>query len=157
MANDGSQQGIGPERALKTILGGEPAPEKQDERTPEFWRARLRAKDDDINGYEAHAEVMAKYIMLAIERMPGLARVGNESVYLTDMDGKTHYSKETVIVEDLSDVLKKVYTDENHPFRRALSAATGFSWGWAFNIARYALGLKPQPNPAIVTIGGGTP
>jgi hypothetical protein len=152
--SDGSQQGIGADRALKTILGGEPSPEKEEERTPQFWRDRLLAKDDDIGGYEAHAEVMAKYIVLALKRMPRLACCPNESVYLTNDEGKIDWDSPTILVSDLSDVLKKVYPDEAHPFRRALSEATGFTWGWAFNIARYALGLPPQPNPAIITIGG---
>ena len=42
--------------------------QSKEERTPEFWYARLKAKDDNIGGYEAHAEVMAKYIIEAYEK-----------------------------------------------------------------------------------------
>lgn len=151
---DGTQQGIGAERAIETILGGKPAPDKDEEKAPAFWLERLLAKDDNIDGYEAHAEVMAKYIVLALRRMPGLAHAPNTGVYLADENGKMVFEPEMVqVLPGLSDALKKVYADEKHPFRMALSEATGFTWGWAFNIARYALGLPPQPNPALLTIG----
>lgn len=148
--SDGTQQGIGAERALETILGGKPTPEKDDHNSPAFWLARLRAKDDNINGYEAHAEVMAKYILLAYESHPALRDAPNTTKYQEPID----WSNPIILERDLSDRLKdEVYTDPQHSFRRALHEATGFSWGWAFNIARYALGLPPQPNPAIITIG----
>lgn len=148
--SDGSQQGISADRALGTILGGEPAPKEDEEKSPAWWLARLKAKNDDINGYEAHAEVIAKYILEAYEKDPRLKECPNSRVYGTYPDGKTNYNK--VAVPDLSDEMKKVYPDENHPFRRALDEATGFSWGWAFNIARYAVELPPQPNPAIIEV-----
>lgn len=148
--SDGASQGIGAERAIKTILGGEPAPEQEEERSPAFWLERLKAKDDNIGGYEAHAEVMAKYMVLAIEADRTLEQYPISTVYKKPTD----WNNPEVITPDLSDVLKeRVYTDAGHPFRRALSAATGFTWGWAYNIARYALGLPQQPNPAIITIG----
>lgn len=149
---DGTAQGIGPERAIKTILGGEPAPDDSETKTPAWWLERLLAKDDNIDGYDAHAEVMAKYIVLALRRMPGLAHAPNSAVYLAGEDGKLDWANMVVLVPDLSDALKKVYHDKDHPFRQALSEATGFTWGWAFNIARYALGLPPQPNPALLTM-----
>lgn len=148
--SDGSQQGIGAERALGTILGGKPAPEKEEEKTPEFWLKRLTEKDDNIDGYQAHAEVIAKYIIQAYKDYPQLSGIPNRTVYLKPIN----WNKPVVLIDDLSDFLKKIYPDEKHPFRQALSGATGFSWGWAFNIARYAIGLPPQPNPAIMTIGG---
>ena len=149
--SDGSQQGIEAERALRTILGGEPAPEKDDHNSPAFWLKRLREKDDNINGYEAHAEVIAKYILQAYDSHPHLKNAPNETKYQEPID----WDNPVVLVKNLSDQIKEeVYTDKNHPFRQALSEATGFSWGWAFNIARYAIGLSPQPNPAIIEIGG---
>jgi hypothetical protein len=146
--SDGSQQGVDPERAIKTILGGEPSPSEEEEKSPEYWLKRLAEKDDCIDGYNAHAEVMAKYIVQAYSAKPELKQSPIESVYQKPIDWKNP----VILVPDLSTELKKLYTDEQHPFRRALSAATGFTWGWAFNIARYALGLPPQPNPAIVEI-----
>jgi hypothetical protein len=148
--SDGSQQGISPERAIRTILGGEPAPEKDDESSPGYWLKRLRAKDDNTGGYDAHAEVMAKYILRAYESHPHLQSAPNSTKYVEPID----WNNPVVLERDLSDRLKaEVYTDPAHPFRRALSEATGFTWGWAFNIARYALGLPPEPNPAIIEIG----
>lgn len=149
--SDGSQQGIAAERALKTILGGEPAPEKDDHNSPAYWLKRLCEKDDNINGYEAHAEVIAKYILQAYESHPHLKDAPNESKYLEPID----WENPVILTKSLSDQLKQeVYQDPKHPFRQALSEATGFSWGWAFNIARYTIGLPPQPNPAIIEIRG---
>lgn len=147
--SDGSQQGISPERALRTILGGEPAPERDDHNSPAFWLKRLREKNDDIGGYDSHAEVMAKYILKAYDDQPELREAPNSALYLEPID----WENPVILVESLSDRLKRdVYPDPTHPFRQALSAATGFTWGWAFNIARYALGLPPQPNPAIIEV-----
>jgi hypothetical protein len=146
---DGSQQGIKAKRALETILGGKEPPKKEEERPPEWWLKYLTDKDDDIDSYNKHAEVMAKYIIKAYQEQPGLQMLPNETIYMKPVD----WNNPVILVPSLSTVLKeKVYADENHPFRQALHEATGFTWGWAFNIARYALGLPPQPNPAIVEI-----
>lgn len=148
--SDGTQQGIGPSRALDTIIGGKPAPEQDDHNSPAFWLRRLREKNDDIGGYDAHAEVMAKYILLAYETHPLLRDAPNEPQYLEPIN----WDNPVILVQGLSGRLKsEVYPDPTHPFRKALSEATGFTWGWAFNIARYAIGLPPQPNPAIIEIG----
>lgn len=149
--SDGTQCGMGAERALKTILGGAEDSEEGKQKSPEYWLERLENKSDDIDGYDKHAEVMAKYIVQAYKQYPILKSMPNSTVYL-DNDPKM-LEDMVEIVPDLSSCLKKVYSNESHPFRKALSEATGFSWGWAFNIARYALGLPPQPNPAIMTIG----
>lgn len=148
--NDGSQQGISPSRAIHTILGGEPAPVLDDHNSPAYWLKRLTEKDDNINGYDAHAEVMAKYILQAYESHPALREAPCSTVFVEPID----WENMRVLVHSLGDRLKaEVYTDPEHPFRRAYSDATGFTWGWAFNIARYALGLPPEPNPAILSVG----
>lgn len=149
--SDGSQQGVSADRALGTILGGEEPPSEEEEKTPQWWLDHLLGREDDVGSYEGHAETMAKYIILAYRRMPGLVHAPNSPVWLTSEWGDKDY--DVVVLPDLSDCLKKVYADEDHPFRKALGEATGFSWGWAFNIARYALELPPQPNPAIITVG----
>lgn len=123
--SDGTQQGWGADEALKAIMGGE---QPKEVKTPSYWLKRLEEKSDDCEGYDKHAEVMAKYIVEAYKKYPMLKVLPN------------------------SDTLKKIYSDEKHPFRQALSEATGFTGGWAFNIARYALGLPPQQNPAIIEI-----
>ena len=146
--SDGTQQGISAGRAIETILGGKPAPVNDDQNSPSYWLTRLREKDDNIDGYDAHAEVMAKYILLAYVQHPHLKDAPNTTIYMEPID----WQNPVILVHALSHRLKdEVYTDKGHPFRRALSEATGFTWGWAFNIARYALGLPPQPNPALLT------
>ena len=121
--------------------------------TPAYWLARLATKDDNIDGYENHAEVIAKYIIEAYRTNPELVILNNRRTYLTDNDGQTQYS--IVLVDSLYDALKKVYGPE-HPCSLALAEATGFSWGWAYNTARYALELPLRPNPAIISIPGPT-
>lgn len=119
----------------------------QEECSREYWFNRLSNKEDNVDGYEEHAEVIAKYILSAYKQYPELTGLPNMTVYLKPID----WDNPIVLIPNLSNVLKKVYPSEHHAFRRALREATGFSWGWAFNIARFAAGLPPQPNPAITT------
>lgn len=148
--SDGSSLGIGPERAIKTILGDDPAPNKEEEKSPEWWRKRLEEKDDNINGYDAHAEVIAKYMLKAIDETPELANYPVTSILQKPID----WSNPVILVPALDDILIKThYTNPSHPFRLALSEATGFTYGWAYNIVRFVLGLPEQPNPALITIG----
>lgn len=149
--SDGSRQGIDAERALDTILGGKSALKGDEEKTPAYWKERLAKKNDDIDGYDAHAEVMAKYILEAYIEYPALSGLPISNVFLKgDIDWGR--AQDFVLVPSVDGALKKIYPDDNHPFQRALDEATGFSWGWACNIARYALGLPEKPNPALMTI-----
>lgn len=146
-ANDLTEVGATAQEGLESALAGK---EPEEERSPEYWLNRLKNKNDDIGGYEGHAEVMAKYIVEAYEANPSLADCPNSTVYQQPID----WNNLVVLQKDLSDVLSAtVYTDPQHPFRRALNEATGFTWGWAYNIARYACGYPPQPNPAIIMVG----
>lgn len=129
--SDGAHLGVTAERALETILGGKPEPDGSEHRSPDDMRRMLAEKDDDIDGYDLHAQVLAKYLLRLFEARPELLKITSG---------------------DLSDVAKRFYDDEQHPFRLALSEATGFSWGWAVNAARYAMHADPVPNPAIMTI-----
>jgi len=152
MSDDGADMGIGVKRALETVVGGKESPKKEDGLSSEQMKEKLLNKDDDINGYDAHAEVMAKYIFLAMTSRDRLIRnlheIPCERIYLWKGNDST------VVCPDLSDVLKEhIYIDKEHPFRKALSDASGFTWGWAVNAARYAAGLPPVRNPAIIEIG----
>lgn len=142
-------------KAIETILGSKSAPNEDEEKTPQWWLEHLKQKesvlnkDDNTDSYDNHAEVMAKYIIEAYQSQPGLIHAPNKNVYLKPTD----WNNPIVLMWDLSDLLEKhIYTNKDHPFRIALSEATGFTWGWAYNIARYALGLPPMANPAIMTI-----
>lgn len=145
--SDGANVGVGPERALDTILGGADQPKEEDSKSPEWWLNYLvNEKDDNIDGYNEHAEVMAKYIILAYQAEPNLTKVPISAIYSKAYD-KT-------FIPDIGEVLKQhIYTSPSHPFRLALSEATGFSFGWAVNIARFAMKLNQVPNPALITIG----
>ncbi len=63
-------------------------------------------------------------------------------------DPKTFTGYHPVGPPDLYDVMKEAGV----PLARL--GLTGFQWGWAFNAGRHVLGLPPEPNPAILTIGG---
>lgn len=146
--SDGSQQGIKADRAIETILGGKRRPSKGKQRSPEWWLSYLKEKNDDIDGYSDHAEVMAKYILEAYKKDSSLTQYPISRIYQEPIN----WDNPVILSPDLSDKLKSFYPRKSHPFRKALSEATGFTWGWAFNIARYALKLPPQPNPAIVVL-----
>lgn len=152
MSDDGADLGITAERALKTVLGGEESPTKDEGMSPAEMKAMLEAKDDDTDGYDAHAQVMAKYLVRLYEKYPEIAYCPTEDVYRKDDNGETIWEG-PALVTGLSEVAKREWPDESHPFRQALSEATGFSWGWAVNAARYCLDLPPVPNPAILTVG----
>ena len=63
-------------------------------------------------------------------------------------DGKKDYNNPIYGRQGLYDVLKA----DGIPLEEL--GITGFQWGWAYNAARRCLELPPEPNPAIITIGG---
>lgn len=156
MSQDGANMGIGVGRSLETVVGGKDSPEKGDGVTKEEMREQLLAKDDNIDGYDSHAQVMAKYILLALSSKDRKIHNLHEApvspiMYFPNKDSMDGC---VVVCNGLSDILKDhIYQDEDHPFRKALSEATGFTWGWAVNAARYAMGLPSLRNPAIMEIG----
>lgn len=152
MSDDGADLGITAERALKTVLGGEESPTKDEGMSPAEMRAMLEAKNDDIGGYDAHAQVMAKYLLKLYDKYPEIVNCPTENVYRKDDNGETIWEG-PALVNGLDEAAKREYPDDAHPFQVALDEATGFTWGWAVNAARYCLDLPAVPNPAIVTIG----
>ena len=157
MSSDGADIGVGAERALGTILGGEDQPSEEERETREQMEGRIRNAPISADGYDGAATACARIILEAYEEYPVLRNHPTEGVYLTDQAGQMvwfeeHKKQAVVTIPGLVDVLKQLH--EQEPEKLAVfSDLTGFMWGWAVNAARHVLGLDPKPNPAILEIG----
>ena len=154
MSGDGASLGVMPERALETVLGGADQPNEEEKLSPKEFEDQIREAPIEANSYNGAAAATARIIVEAIDKYPELRTVPMESVYLKDQTGHMIFEPQAVkLVLGMYDVLKQLYPDEESPEGKVLSDLTGFMWGWAYNAAARILGLKDQPNPAIVEIG----
>lgn len=157
--SDGAHEGVGAERALDTILGGEGQPEEEEKQTPEEMLASIREAPIDAHGsYGGCSLACARIILEVYEKYPMLREFPTETIYLKGPDGKVVEPPGDSfclipLTYDLSDVLRRLHPDEKSPERQVLAELTGFMWGWALNAVGYALGDPPKPNPALMTIG----
>lgn len=166
--SDGADEGIGAERALKTILGGDPPPGPEEQESVEAMRARILAAPLDPHGsYDGCATACARIVLEALERWPVLTSVPTETIYLRDDDNKavlvtsageivSDFSADVHMVpisSSLYDVLKRIHP-EGTTQHAVFEELTGFMWGWAVNAARRCaqVGVKlgPVPNPALL-------
>lgn len=152
---DGAHLGVGAERALETVLGGQPQPSK-DERAS---RARLletiteAASRNTPAGYDDAANMIAGLVFrFYCEKPEAQAWPVTQKGYYLLPDG-THADRWcadgtfTPTTPNLYDEVDK-FTGG----RLSQIEATGFMWGWAVNAARYVSNLPPEPNPAIIEI-----
>lgn len=155
MSSDGASIGIGPDRALKTILGGEEQPSEDEQRTPYEMRAYLLAAvpppwDYDGDGYEMCARWIGRQVLEHYDAAPELVALPMDTEYDWQGDpdrGAKGMKPEYVNRIGLHDELVKRGADiVGH-------GKTGFQWGWAVNAARFAVDADAQPNPAIMEIG----
>ena len=154
--SDGAHHGINAERALGTILGGEPQPEESKKMSPEQMLDRIREQSFDNLDYSGAARAYARLILEAYEAHPALQDHPTKTVYLRGQDGTlvTNGPGRPVCLQpDLYDVLKSLHAGDTVKLD-LMSGLTGFMVGWAHNAVRYALGLPPVQNPALLTIGG---
>lgn len=154
--SDGAAFGIGAERALGTILGGEPAPTEEEgmsvaEMTEWLVNAPAATDPAALTSYGECARAVAGEILRwALANPQRYARTPAENEYEHDAEGKLVFNDEgglNLVQVGLYGVLK----DEGVALD--LLGITGFQWGWAYNAARRCLELPPEPNPAIVTLG----
>lgn len=153
--SDGAQLGVGAERALKTIIGGESTPNLEERETIEEMEKRIRSAPIDANmSYDGCATACARIILEAFDHYPNLRDLPSETPYLCDSNGKAVFIDGNMIAtgRSLYDVLKKLYPDETSAQQQIFSELTGFQWGWAANAARRCKGLGEVSNPAIIEI-----
>lgn len=129
--SDGAHMGIGPNRALETILGGAPPPEVTD---PSEQLLKMRA-DILAAPRASDPKAMSDYETCAMS-------VAREILEWAWANFERFSDDERVVY----DAMKA----DGVPLQEL--GLTGFQWGWAFNAARAVMSLPPVPNPAIVTV-----
>lgn len=165
MSSDGAHLGVSANRAIKTILGGEPAPTADEvmgadefrnwilaARTVPEWEAYLdepSTREYTDEDYGECARVAARAILEAFLADPTIASAPLEADYDWDGDpdrGAQGMKPEYTRHPGLSPLLRE--RDVRLP-----EGMSGFQWGWAANAARRCVELPPGENPAIVEIG----
>lgn len=127
--SDGANLGISATRALKTIIGGEPAPTKEEGKSKEQLIADLLAIDDNYK--KASTDYDSTTMWLA------------KQMYLERVAGKE--GDADAMYQHVKTKFKDKWTDWNVDF-------TGFMVGFANNLSRHLLDKPEQSNPALITI-----
>jgi len=125
---DGAHLGVSAERALATILGGEPSPTKDECMSDEEFAEWIRSAPEKLGDfdYSEASRWLARYYLLALE---------------DGCKAKDAWDVWDVIKAKLPKVAKE-----------EAGEMTGFMHGWAHNAARKILAMPPASNPAILTI-----
>jgi hypothetical protein len=157
VSDDGADMGITAERALKTVLGGEESPTKEEGMTPAEMRDNLLSVGENPESYDDGARKAGKIILQYLILHPEDCELTAESEYIYpegSFESMESMLRDRVLVRlGIDDAMK----EKEPALREQMSGMglTGFMYGWAVNAAKYSLGLPPVPNPAIVTVGGG--
>jgi hypothetical protein len=154
--SDGASQGIGPQRALDTVLGGKPAPEKDEglelaEMERKIRKARL-GSDEEL-GYEGCGWACARIVLEYLEHHPEDVGAPIDNLYDWDRwkaDGQPQVLKPYLLTDGLYERIKR--KDEERGKQLENLGLTGFLWGWGFNAAVRVMGQPTQPNPAILEL-----
>ena len=149
--SDGAHSGVSAERALKTILGGEPAPTEAECESVEAMRARILAAPIASETYDGTAMACARLILDAWRKYPQLLEVPTAAIYLK-RDVNSFAEAPIELVPGLHSVLKQVYWGQPAALE-VLAGLSSFMWGWAVNAALRCIDQPPAPNPALVTVG----
>ena len=153
---DGAHLGVGAQRALDTILGGEDEPTNEEMESVESMRGRLLGMTrEDATDYGSTADYAASLILqFILEDVARRMAIPTETEYDWQADpdhGSQGMKPEFLKALGLYEVMKQAGEPWSEIGDLGLS---GFMWGWAVNAARRCVELPPAPNPAIVTIGG---
>lgn len=144
--SDGAHQGIGAERALKTILGGEPAPTKDEGADRESMERRILSVTYPPTTYDDAALYTARFILTTLRAHPEIASQPVDS----ELDLKNSTPVHIIMSrKGWGDLLKEA---DPVGYAAAVEGITGFMWGWAVNAVRYVLDLPAVSNPAIIEI-----
>jgi hypothetical protein len=142
MSVDGTELGITADRALATILGGEPSPDVEEQQTPGQVRERIEAAVP--GSYGGATDCLTRAVLRLFTRREETQVWPTDSTYDT-VDGKFQS-----VGPDLFSAARAVASPQE---LEAFDGCTGFMWGFAVNQARWLLGQHPGANPAILTIG----
>ena len=159
---DGAHLGVSANRAIHTILGGEPQPTDDERMNPDEFRAwilsaptvdefqaSLEGKVDYTDeDYGECARTTARVILEAFLADPHLAAMPTETDY--DFDADPHHGAMGMDPEFV-----RAYGVDHELRKRELRyppGISGFQWGWALNAARHCVELPPAANPAIIEI-----
>lgn len=156
---DGAHAGITAGRALGTILGGDPSPTKDEGMTP----AQMRAYLESGTGEDAYSESARRLGQAALALCDAHPEIDWATVPVSDdlefpdgvgdgTDWDQRWKNRIVKTEGFDTLWKRL---DPEGYRRLMDeeGPTGFQFGWGTNAARYALGLPPTPNPALLTVG----
>lgn len=164
---DGAHQGVGPNRALGTILGEKEQPTDEEKMTREEFEAWVRSAmtrpelesatfSESGEGYDETSRTVARIVLEFLEAHPEHRDVpaeGQGEFRVKGTGGKptpeTPYedTEYVMVREGLDDVMEREGVS-----LKGLDL-TGFMYGWAVNAARSILDLPPVSNPAIMEIG----
>lgn len=154
---DGAHAGVGADRALKTILGGEPAPTEDEVMSDEAFAQYIREAPDDPHDYGDYARLIAKLGLAMAEAHPEIdwshVPASDEAEYPDGVgdgsDWEERYKNRRIVREGFDTLWKRF---DPLSYKLAVSEATGFQWGWGVNAVRKVLGLGPVANPAIIEV-----
>lgn len=158
MSADGAHLGVSAERALKTILGGEPAPTEDEQMDADTFREWIKTADRH-DTYEEGARLCARYLLEYLIAHPEDMQRPLDATYdwnrLRAEHGDTFVAAEVLPKYRLSEGLFDLAATANPDLKAMTPDLTGFMVGWAFNAARRCLELPPAPNPALMEVGPG--
>jgi hypothetical protein len=153
--SDGAHLGVSAERALKTILGGEPEPTEDEQMDADTFRQWL-VSADRADTYEECARLCARYLLEYLTAHPEDMQLPLDATYDFERAhrelGDTPLTTEALDQFRLSDGVWDRATVAIPELEALGHDLTGFQAGWAFNAARRCLELPPAPNPALITV-----
>jgi len=155
MSDDGADLGVLPQRALKTVLGGEDQPSEEERLDTAALAYKIREAPVKAESYDGAALACARLILEALETHPALQDVPFDAEYLKGQDGQLVFAPDGGLVKTrpgLYEVLLRLHP-ENGDAAAILRGLSGFMWGWSCNAVRAVLGQPAGRNPAIVEIG----
>lgn len=139
--------GVGAERALQTILGGEDQPSADERTTPQQMAAYLLSASSEAHSYDEGARLAGRIVLEYLQMHPEDAALPADDKH----EWPNGWDAPSVIVAP--GIHGQMERKEPGAIEKLRSLGlTGFMWGWAVNAAKYALDLPPVANPAIVTI-----
>lgn len=150
---DGAHLGVSADRALDTILGGNPSPSEDEQMDAETFRTWIKTADRE-DSYGEVARLCARYLLEYLETHPEDSQLPLEPTHdwermradLGDVFPSREQMAKYQTAEGLFDKAEVA-----HPHLKEMGL-TGFMAGWAFNAARRCLEMPPAPNPALLTI-----